>query len=30
MWMKSCAVCNELLKKLRLSDSVRCKCEWEW
>jgi hypothetical protein len=30
MWMRPCALCKELLKKLRLSDSVRCKCGWEW
>jgi hypothetical protein len=30
MWMRSCAICKELLKKLRLSDSLRCKCGWEW
>ena len=30
MWMRSCAVCKALLRKLRLSDSVRCQCGWEW
>jgi hypothetical protein len=30
MWMRSCAVCKALLKKLRLCDSVRCQCGWEW
>ena len=30
MWMRSCAVCKLLLQKLRLCDSVRCKCGWEW
>jgi len=30
MWMRSCAVCKALLKKLRLIDSVRCQCGWEW
>src|SRR3974390_2538515 len=30
MWIRSCAVCKELLKKLRLSDCIRCKCGWEW
>ena len=30
MWMRSCAVCKALLKKLRLSDSTRCQCGWEW
>ncbi len=30
MWMRSCAVCKALLRKLRLTDSVRCKCGWEW
>jgi hypothetical protein len=26
MWMRSCAICKALMKKLRLSDSVRCQC----
>ena len=30
MWMRSCAICKALLKKLRLSDFVRCQCGWEW
>jgi len=30
MWMRSCAVCKALLKKFRLSDSVRCQCGWQW
>jgi hypothetical protein len=30
MWMRSCAVCKALLQKLRLCDSVRCQCGWEW
>jgi len=30
MWMRSCALCKALLRKLRLSDSTRCKCGWEW
>jgi len=30
MWMRSCVVCKALLKKLRLCDSVRCECGWEW
>jgi len=30
MWMRSCAVCKALLRKLQLSDSVRCECGWEW
>src|SRR5436305_755100 len=30
MWMRSCAVCKVLLRKLRLCDSVRCQCGWEW
>jgi hypothetical protein len=30
MWMRSCAVCKALLRKLRLCDSVRCQCGWEW
>ena len=30
MWMRSCAVCKALLRKVRLSDSVRCQCGWEW
>lgn len=30
MWMRSCAICKALMKKLRLSDSVRCPCGWEW
>src|SRR5437773_1707913 len=30
MWMRSCAICKALMKKLRLSDSVRCQCGWEW
>ena len=30
MWMRSCAVCKALLRKLRLRDSVRCQCGWTW
>jgi hypothetical protein len=30
MWMRSCAVCKALLKKLSLRDSIRCQCGWEW
>src|ERR1019366_9802887 len=30
MWMRSCAVCKALMIKLRLRDSVRCRCGWEW
>jgi hypothetical protein len=30
MWMRSCAICKALMKKLRLSDSVRYECGWEW
>jgi hypothetical protein len=30
MWMRSCAVCKVLLRKLRLTDSIRCQCGWEW
>ena len=30
MWMRSCAVCKALLRKLRLSDSIRCQCGWDW
>lgn len=30
MWMRSCAVCKSLLRKLRLCDSIRCQCGWEW
>jgi len=30
MWMRSCAVCKALLRKLRLCDSVRCHCGWIW
>jgi DNA-directed RNA polymerase subunit RPC12/RpoP len=30
MWMRSCAVCKALLKKFKLSDSIRCQCGWEW
>jgi hypothetical protein len=30
MWMRSCALCKALLRKLRLSDSTRCECGWEW
>jgi len=30
MWMRSCAVCKVLLRKLRLCDSDRCQCGWEW
>jgi hypothetical protein len=30
MWMRSCAICKALMKKLKLSDSVRCQCGWEW
>jgi len=30
MWMRSCIICKALLKKLRLSDFVRCQCGWEW
>ena len=30
MWMRSCATCKALLKKLRLSEFVRCQCGWEW
>jgi hypothetical protein len=30
MWLRSCAICNALLKKTRLWDSVRCQCGWEW
>jgi hypothetical protein len=29
MWMRSCAICKTLLKKLKLVDSVRCQCGWE-
>jgi len=28
MWMRSCAICKALMKKLRFSDSVRCQCGW--
>ena len=30
MWMRSCAVCRALMTKLRLCDSVRSQCGWEW
>lgn len=30
MWMRLCPVCKELLKKLELCDSIRCKCGWMW
>jgi hypothetical protein len=30
MWMRSCAICKALIRKLTLSDSVRCQCGWEW
>ena len=30
MWMRSCAICNALLEKPRLWDSVHCQCGWEW
>ena len=30
MWMRSCAICKALLRKMKLSDSVRCQCGWEW
>jgi len=30
MWMRSCAICKALLRKLRLCDSVRCQCGWVW
>jgi hypothetical protein len=30
MWMRSCAVCKALLRKLRPSDSVHCRFGWEW
>ena len=30
MWMRSCAICKALLKKLRVIDSERCGCGWEW
>ncbi len=30
MWMRSCAACKALLRKLRLCDSVRCQCGWTW
>jgi hypothetical protein len=30
MWMRSCAICKALLRKMRLSDSVCCQCGWEW
>ena len=30
MWMRTCAVCKAVLRKLRLADSVRCECGWEW
>ena len=30
MWMRSCAVCKALMVMLRLRDSVRCRCGWEW
>jgi hypothetical protein len=30
MWMRSCAMCEALLKKLRWGDSIRCQCGWEW
>ena len=30
MWMRSCAICRALMKKLRLSDCLRCQCGWEW
>ncbi len=30
MWVRSCAVCKALLRKLRLCDSVRCQCGWTW
>jgi hypothetical protein len=30
MWMRSWAVCKALMMKLRLGDSVRCRCGWEW
>ena len=30
MWMRSCAVCKALLKKLQLCDSLGCQCGWEW
>jgi hypothetical protein len=30
MWMRLCALCKALMVKSRLSDSVRCQCDWEW
>jgi hypothetical protein len=30
MWMRSCAICKAVLKKLRVIDSITCKCGWEW
>jgi hypothetical protein len=30
MWMRSCAVCKAVMKKLRLCDSVVCQCGWKW
>jgi len=30
MWMRTCPICKRLLKKLRLTDDVRCECGWQW
>src|SRR5208282_6806380 len=30
MWMRSCAVCKALMMKLRLRDTVCCRCGWKW
>jgi len=30
MWIRSCAVCKALLRRLRLCDSARCNCGWVW
>ena len=30
MWMRACALCKAVLRKLKLADHVRCQCGWEW
>lgn len=30
MWTRLCPLCEALLRKFKLSDSIRCGCGWEW
>ena len=30
MWMRCCAVCRRMLKKLNLQAHIQCDCGWEW